>query len=124
MPHKILLVDDEPNIVFMLSHRLKQSGYEVITGKDGQEALDIARKENPGLIILDLMLPKMNGYTVCGLLKRDSNFAKTPVIMLTARAQESDRKQGQEAGADAYVKKPFKSEELLELIADLLNNKG
>jgi DNA-binding response OmpR family regulator len=124
MPNKILLVDDEPNIVFMLSHRLKQSGYEVVTGKDGQEALDIARRENPSLIILDLMLPKMSGYTVCGLLKRDSNFKKTPVIMLTARAQESDRKQGQEAGADAYVKKPFKSEELLELIADLLNNKG
>ena len=120
MPHKILIVDDEPNIIFMLSHRLKQSGYDVITGKDGQDALEKARSGNPDLIILDLMLPKMNGYTVCGLLKRDEKFSKTPVIMLTARAQESDKKQGEEAGADAYVKKPFKSDELLKVIQELL----
>ena len=124
MSRKILIVDDEPNIIFMLSHRLKQSGFEIVTGKDGQEALDKARMENPDLIILDLMLPKMNGYTVCGLLKRDEKFSKTPVIILTARAQKSDEKQGIEAGADAYVKKPFKSEELLQVIENLLNNKG
>ncbi|MBN1521145.1 MAG: response regulator [Candidatus Aureabacteria bacterium] len=121
MSRKILIVDDEPNIVFMLSHRLKQSGYEVVTGRDGQEALEMARKENPDIIILDLMLPKMNGYTVCGLLKRDAAFSKIPVIMLTARAQESDKKQGREAGADAYVKKPFKSEELLDIIERFLS---
>jgi len=121
MPQKILIVDDEPNIIFMLSHRLKQSGFEVVTGKDGQDGYEKARKEEPDLIILDLMLPKMNGYTVCGLLKRDEKFAKIPVIMLTARAQESDKKQGEEAGADAYVKKPFKSEELLNVIEKLLS---
>ena len=120
MPEKILLIDDEPNIIFMLSHRLKQSGYEVVTGNDGQEALDLARKEIPNLIILDLLLPKMNGFTVCGLLKRDKKFFHIPIIMLTARAQESDRRQGEEAGADAYVKKPFKSEELLEVIENLI----
>ena len=120
MATKILLIDDEPNIVFMLSHRLKQNGYEIIAGKDGQEALDLTKKENPDLIILDLMLPKMNGYTVCGLLKRDAKFSHIPIIMLTARAQESDRKQGKEAGADAYVKKPFKSEDLLQIIQELL----
>jgi len=124
MNKKILIVDDEPNIIFMLSHRLKQSGYEVITAKDGQEAFDVAKKEKPDIIILDLMLPKMNGYTVCGLLKRDTNFSRTPIIMLTARAQSSDKKQGEEAGADAYIKKPFKSEELLNIIEQLTNNQS
>ena len=120
MSRKILLVDDEPNIIFMLSHRLKQSGYEVITGRDGQEALDLTRKESPDLIILDLMLPKLSGFTVCGLLKRDAKFSQIPVIMLSAKAQDSDKKKGQEAGADVYVKKPFKSEELLEVIQRLM----
>ena len=121
MPHKILLIDDEPNIVFMISNRLRQTGYEVVTGGDGQEALDLARKEKPDLIILDLMLPKMNGFTACGLIKRDLNLSHIPIIMLTARAQESDRKQGEEAGANLYIKKPFKSEELLEAIESLLS---
>jgi DNA-binding response OmpR family regulator len=120
MAKNILLVDDEPNILVMLSSRLKKNGYDVITARDGQEAFDVARKSKPDLIILDLMLPRMDGYTVCGLLKKDTKYSMIPIIMLTAKAQESDIKMGETVGADAYVKKPFTSEELMEVIKSFL----
>ncbi|UCB57592.1 MAG: response regulator [Candidatus Omnitrophota bacterium] len=120
MPKKILLVDDETGLVELMKMRLEREGYEVITGYDGQEALDKARKEKPDLIILDLMLPKMDGYKVCGLLKRDARYSKIPVVMFTARAEEEDRKAGEEAEADAYIIKPFEPKLLLEKIKELL----
>ena len=122
MPDKprILLVDDEPIIVKAVEKRLQAEGYEVLVAADGQEALEKAKKENPNLIILDLMLPKMDGYKVCALLKKDVRYAQTPIVMFTARAQESDETLGLECGADAYLKKPFNSQELLEKIKGLL----
>ena len=122
MPDKprILLVDDEPIIVKAVEKRLQAEGYEVLVAADGQEALEKAKKENPNLIILDLMLPKMDGYKVCALLKKDIRYAQTPIVMFTARAQESDETLGLECGADAYLKKPFNSQELLEKIKGLL----
>ncbi|MFH1902219.1 MAG: response regulator [Candidatus Omnitrophota bacterium] len=117
---RILLVDDEPNIVKLVAARLKANGYEVISAYDGQEALETARRVKPDLIILDLMLPKMSGYKVCGLLKGDSRFAKIPIIIFTARAQEEDVKLGGELGAEAYVTKPFDSKMLLSKIKELL----
>lgn len=118
--HKILLVEDEQVIAKMVKARLETNNYEVLVAIDGAEGLEKARKENPDLIILDLMLPKMDGYKVCGLLKGDSRYAKIPIMMFTARAQESDVNLGKEVGADAYIAKPFKAEELLVKIAELL----
>ncbi|MFA4889684.1 MAG: response regulator [Candidatus Omnitrophota bacterium] len=117
---KLLLVDDESELVDMVKMRLEASGYTVSTAYDGMEALEKAKKEKPDLIILDLMLPKMDGYKVCGLLKADTRYSKIPIIMFTARAQESDKKMGEEVGADAYITKPFEPQALLEKIKELL----
>ncbi|HDP16406.1 MAG TPA: response regulator [Candidatus Omnitrophica bacterium] len=117
---KILLVDDEEDIVHLVEFRLKAAGYEVISALDGQSGLDKARKENPDLIILDLMLPKIDGYKVCRMLKFDEKYKHIPVIMFTARAQDNDKKTGGEVGADAYVIKPFEPQALLGKIKELL----
>ncbi len=117
---KILLVDDEKDLVKTVTFRLKNGGYEVIAAYDGQEALQKARKENPDLIILDLMLPKMDGHKVCALLKGDARYNKIPIIMFTAKAQEEDMKLAKEVGADAYITKPFEPQVLLAKIQELL----
>jgi len=120
MKKKILLVDDEKDLVRSVSFRLEDAGYDVIVAWDGQEALEKAKSEMPDLIILDLMLPKMNGYKVCGLLKADLRYNKIPILMFTARAQEADRKMSEEVGANAYVTKPFEPEILFAKIEELL----
>ena len=117
---RILLVDDEKDLVETLTFRLKANNYEVIPAYDGQDAFDKAKKEKPDIIILDLMLPKMDGYKVCGLLKADARYRSIPIVMFTARAQDSDRKMGEEVGADAYVTKPFEPQVLLAKIKELL----
>ena len=117
---KILLVDDERDLVETVTYRLEASGYEVHPAYDGQEGLDKARKEKPDLIILDLMLPKMDGYKMCRMLKFDEKYKKIPIIMFTARAQESDIEMGMEVGADAYITKPFEPQALLAKIQELL----
>ena len=122
MAKRILIVDDEPHIVSLLEARLKASRYEVLSALDGLRALEIAKKEKPDLIILDLMLPKLDGYKVCGLLKKDSRYAKIPILMFTARAQEEDMKLGQEVGADAYITKPFDPKALLDKLRELLGS--
>jgi len=120
MAKKILVVDDEADLVETLTFRLEANDYEVITAFDGQEGLDKARKENPDIIILDLMLPKMDGYKVCRMLKFDEKYKKIPIIMFTARAQESDKKMGEEVGVDAYITKPFDPQVLMGKIEELL----
>ena len=117
---KILLVEDEKDMVYAVSLRLEAAGYEVITAVDGQEALNKARHEKPDLIVLDLMLPKIDGYKVCRMLKYDEKYKRIPIIMFSARAQESDKKLGSEVGADAYITKPFEPKVLLAKISDLL----
>jgi len=123
MAKRILLVDDEPDTIHVVEKRLQLSGYEVITSYDGQDALDKARKEKPDLIILDLMLPKMDGYKVCGLLKADTRYAAIPIILFSARADESDRQMGLEVKANAYITKPFDHQVLLDKISELLTPK-
>lgn len=118
---RILLVDDEPSIVKMVGKRLEVEGFEVTVAMDGQEALKAAQTQAPELIILDLMLPKLNGYEVCMVLKEDLRFQKIPVIMFTAKAQEQDEKLGLACGADAYLRKPFKAQELIDQIRTLLH---
>jgi DNA-binding response OmpR family regulator len=122
MAKKILIVDDEKDLVETLTFRLKSYGYEVISAHDGKDGLDMARSESPDLILLDLMLPKLDGYKVCRMLKFDEKFKKIPIIMLTARSQEDDKKIGLETGANAYITKPFNPKSLLAKIEELIQH--
>ena len=120
MPKRILLVDDEPQLLEMVKMRLEVNGYEVLTASDGQQGFDKAKSEKPDLVILDLMLPKMDGYKVCGLLKADTRYSSIPIIMFTARAQEQDKEQGEALGANAYITKPFEPKMLISKVKELL----
>ena len=120
MAKRILIVDDEVQLVEMVKMRLEAAGYEVISAYDGREGFDKAKKDKPDLIILDLMLPKMDGYKVCGLLKNDARYNKIPIIMFTARVQEEDMRLGKDLGAEEYVTKPFDPKTLLLKIKKLL----
>jgi DNA-binding response OmpR family regulator len=117
---KILVVDDEPEAVELLEFNLKQAGYAVTTAGDGAEALKKARTQTPDLIVLDVMLPEMDGFEICKSLRLDSATAKIPIIMLTAKAAEIDRILGLELGADDYLTKPFSPRELLLRIKKIL----
>ncbi len=119
-PKRILLVEDEPDFRLAVRIRLEAHGYEVIEAPDGAAGLDLARNQSPDLIILDNMLPKMEGYKVARLLKFDEKYRAIPIIMLTARSQQSDKEMGLSVGADVYMTKPFKPEELLETMTKLL----
>lgn len=107
---KILVVDDEASIVTMLAYNLKKEGYDVVKAEDGEVALEKFESENPDLLLLDIMMPKMDGYEVCRKIREKSNV---PIIMLTARADEVDKVVGLEMGADDYVTKPFGNRELI-----------
>jgi DNA-binding response OmpR family regulator len=117
---KILVVDDEPEAVELLEFNLKQAGYAVTTAGDGAEALKRARTQSPDMIVLDVMLPEMDGFEICKSLRLDSTTAKIPIIMLTAKAAEIDRVLGLELGADDYLTKPFSPRELLLRIKKIL----
>ncbi|MBU1125223.1 MAG: response regulator [Candidatus Omnitrophica bacterium] len=121
MPAKrILVVDDEFDLVEMVKLRLEANDFQVLTAYDGNEGLEKARAEKPDLIILDLMLPKIDGYRVCRMLKFDEKYKQIPILMFTARAQESDKKLGEEVGADDYLIKPFEPQVLLDKIKQLI----
>ena len=117
---KILVIEDYLNIVEILSIRLKSLGYDVIAAYDGKEGLNLARREKPDLIILDVLLPKMNGYKVCRLLKYDAKYKHIPIIMLTSRESQSNEELGRETGADEYVYKSDQKGSLLKLIQKYL----
>jgi DNA-binding response OmpR family regulator len=121
MATRILIVDDEPPIIDVLEYNLKKANYEVIVARDGQEALEKARYQRPDLVILDLMLPKMDGLEVCRALRRDGDL---PIIMLTAKDEEIDRVVGLELGADDYVVKPFSVRELVARVKTVLRRSG
>jgi DNA-binding response OmpR family regulator len=120
MKSKILVVDDEPDALEVLGFKLKEAGYTPIFAKDGARAITVARDERPALIVLDLMLPEIDGLEVCKILRRDPATAMIPILMLTARAAEMDRVLGLELGADDYVTKPFSPRELVLRIKKLL----
>lgn len=120
MKEKILIVEDEKDIVKMLEYNLKKDGFRTISAHDGEDALEYAIREHPDLIILDLMLPGMDGLEVCKELKKETKTALIPIIMLTAKAQESDKVVGLELGADDYVTKPFSPRELIARIKAVL----
>jgi two-component system alkaline phosphatase synthesis response regulator PhoP len=117
---KILVVDDEEILVETITYNLEQSGYQVLTASNGMSALEIARQETPDLIVLDIMLPGMDGLEVCRQLRREKHTSTVPIIMLTAKADEIDKVVGLEVGADDYVTKPFGRRELLARIRALL----
>ena len=121
MDRTIFIADDELDFVSTLRSRLEFEGFGVTTAADGKEALQRIMHEKPDLILLDIMMPAVNGYQVCRELKENSETSSIPIIMLTAKSQESDKFWGREAGADDYVTKPFDMEELLEKIGDLLD---
>lgn len=117
---KILIVEDEKDIVKMLDYNLKKEGFRTLSVHDGEDALDVANREHPDLVILDLMLPGMDGLEVCKALKKENKTASIPIIMLTAKSQESDKVIGLELGADDYVTKPFSPRELIARIKAVL----
>lgn len=114
---KILIVEDDRNLLDTLKYNLRKEGYDVVSATDGAEALDICRKEKPDLIILDIMLPRISGFEVCRILRKEMIV---PILMLTAKAEETDKIVGLEIGADDYVTKPFSLRELLARIRAML----
>ena len=112
MPKKILAVDDERHIVRLVEVNLQRAGYEVVTAYDGREALEKVKSENPDLVVLDVMMPYMDGFEVLKNLKSDPETAEIPVIMLTAKAQDADVFRGWQSGVDCYLTKPFNPMEL------------
>ena len=117
---KILLVEDEPEFRLALRTRLEASGYDVIEAEDGAGGLEAARHQNPDLIILDVLLPGMDGFKVARLLKSDTKHRDIPLLMLTVMSQQSDRKMGQAVGVDAYLIKPYQPQELLDTVSTLV----
>ena len=117
---RVLIVDDEPDLIHILEFGLKTSGYEVEIAADGQEGLKKARESRPDIILLDLMLPKLDGYKVCRLLKFDERYRQIPIIILSARTQEGDQNLAKEMGANLFITKPYEFSEILAHIEALL----
>ncbi|NLI76889.1 MAG: response regulator [Candidatus Riflebacteria bacterium] len=117
---KILAADDEPHILRVVKDKLANAGFTVFTAVNGEEALQTALREKPDLILLDVMMPKMNGFDVCRTLRADPAFAAVPILLLTARGQEIDRRMGLEAGATEYITKPFSPRQLLQTVQEKL----
>jgi two-component system alkaline phosphatase synthesis response regulator PhoP len=118
---RVLAVDDSPTVLEMIQAILVAGGYDVITATDGQEALNAARSESPDLILLDVMLPKLDGYRVCRLLKFDQKYKDIPIIMLTAKSEEQSVVTGIRTGADQYLTKPIEPDRLLAAVAEELS---
>jgi len=120
---RILVVDDEIYIVHILEFSLTMEGYSILTASDGEEALRVIDSERPDLVVLDIMMPKLDGYEVCRRLRQDEQFQELPVILLSAKGRPVDREAGLQAGADDYITKPFSPRKLLEKIRELLERK-
>ena len=124
MGTKILIIDDEVHIRLLMEQileDLEEEGVEVLTAANGEEGLAMIQSERPALVFLDVMMPKMNGFDVCRMVKHELQMKDTRVIMLTAKGQEYDRKMGEAAGADLYITKPFDPDDVLEKAREFLN---
>lgn len=120
MGHRVLAVDDDPVIQRLLEVNLEMEGYEVRLASDGLQAVDAAKAFRPHVILLDVMMPNMDGWEACAQIKQDPELADTPVVFLSARAQDADIERGTELGAAAYITKPFDPIDLLDLVAELV----
>lgn len=118
--HRILIVDDEPNIVLALELLMKREGYEVLTVDDGQKAFDAAKEFRPDLILLDIMMPKIDGYEVCQRIRADAAMKDISIIMLTAKDRGVEREKGLALGADFYITKPFSTREVIMKVKEML----
>jgi DNA-binding response OmpR family regulator len=119
----VLVADDDNDILELVAYRLERAGYDVVQAHDGEQALRLAGERNPDLAVLDVMMPKLDGYDVTRRLRADESTARMPVILLTARVQEADVARGFEAGADDYVKKPFSPQELRARVQAVLGRR-
>jgi DNA-binding response OmpR family regulator len=120
---KILIVDDDPlirNLLCQILEPFEERGVELLTADNGATAVESARKENPEIVFLDVMMPKMNGFEACGILKNDVKTKDVYIVMLTAKGQEIDRQKAKEIGADFYITKPFNINELIKTVSELL----
>jgi len=118
---KILIVDDEPNIVLSLDYLVRKKGYTPFIARNGSEALAIAEKEKPNLVVLDIMMPDIDGYEVCKQIKSNTSLAHTKIIFLSAKSRQEDIEKGLAMGADQYVTKPFSTKQIMQEIINLLN---
>ena len=121
MPKKVLIVDDEPNIVLSVEFLMQRDGLDVVTASDGQEAIELLSSTQPDLMILDVMMPRKNGFEVCAEVRADPEFSAMPILMLTAKGREAEMKKGISLGADAYITKPFSTHDLVAKVHELLN---
>ena len=122
MSQEILIVDDEYNIVLSLQFLVRQQGYSVRTAEDGEQALAALHEHLPDLLLLDVMMPRKDGYEVCQVIRQTPTWSHLPVIMLTAKGREVEREKGLAMGADDYITKPFSTAEIVEVIRRRLNN--
>jgi DNA-binding response OmpR family regulator len=122
MTKKVLVCDDEPYIVESVSYVVRKAGFEVVVAEDGEEALEIGRREQPDLIFLDIMMPKMTGYEVCRRLKAAPETQDSYIVMLTARGQEEDERKALEMGADEFMTKPFSPRKMRAKLVELLGD--
>ncbi|MEC5156253.1 response regulator transcription factor [Chryseobacterium sp. MP_3.2] len=120
---KILIADDEHKIIMTLEYAFKKAGYEVFIARDGSEVLELLKTEVPDVILLDIMMPNIDGYTTLAEIKKNKNLAKTKVIFLSAKTGEADIKKGLDLGADDYITKPYSIKKLTERVEELLNDK-
>ena len=124
MSQKILIADDEPNIVISLEYLLKREGYVVVIARDGQEALESITRERPDLVLLDVMMPKKTGFEVCQAVRASDDLQATKILMLTAKGRDTDLAKGLAMGADAYITKPFSTRELVKKVAEMLGGRA
>ena len=120
MSKRILIVDDEPHIVIPVEFLMRREGYEVSVARDGEAGLAAIRTQPPDLVILDVMMPKLNGFEVCEAVRADPDLATVRILMLTAKGREAEKKKGLELGADAYIPKPFSTHDLVATVRSLL----
>lgn len=121
MSHKILLVDDEPNILLSVDFLMRKNGYRVLLARNGSEAMQQLQDQVPNLIILDIMMPDVDGYQICEYVKSNKQYQNTKVIFLSAKSKETDISKGLNLGADAYITKPFANKVLIDRVKDLLS---
>jgi len=120
MNAKLLLVDDEPNILLSLDFLMRKNGFQVLLARNGTEAMQLLNEQTPDLVILDIMMPDVDGYQICQYIKSDNKLKSTKVIFLSAKSKQSDIVKGLELGADAYMTKPFANKALLEKVKELI----
>ncbi|MEW8027616.1 MAG: response regulator [Candidatus Thiodiazotropha sp.] len=123
MTKTILIVDDEPNIVLSVEYLMKREGYQVMTASDGQVAMEVIADTRPDLLILDVMMPRKNGFEVCREIRADPALSGLPILMLSAKGREAEIKKGISLGADAYITKPFSTHDLVDKVNQLLQSR-